>query len=363
MLKQRNRRTESAVYAALWTIISAVYLLVMMRSRAQMSKPLLDLSAIMQFTGTILPFLILFAINNYLLIPKLLLRNRLALYLLCTAAAMIALWGYQYMSFMHHIATLPTHPRPPHPDMRPILPMPLLLDFTYAFLVVGCNLAIALLFQRFDDKLDRESLMKENAESQLTYLKQQINPHFYMNMLNNIHGMIEIDPEKAQRMVIDMSQLMRHMLYESSKPRIALGSEVEFLRNYLGIMCQRFPDDRVIINAVFPREEEMRHIQIPPLLFIVFIENAFKHGISYRMESCINVGITLSDTSLTFVCANSNHGHGKEDPAHTGIGLANIKKRLRLLYGKNATLSIDSNARTYRTTLTIPIHDTEDHYN
>ena len=103
-----------------------------------------------------------------------------------------------------------------------MLPLPLLLDFMYAIVVVGVNLAVALMFQRYYDKLERESLMKANAESQLANLKAQINPHFYMNMLNNIHGMIEIDPERAQSMVIDMSQLMRHMLYESSQHHLVV---------------------------------------------------------------------------------------------------------------------------------------------
>ena len=115
-------------------------------------------------------------------------------------------WVGQYVDFVHFMQR-PPHSigQFPHPQLRPLIPLPLLMDFTYAVLVVGCNIAIVLLFQRFDDKIERESLMKANAESQLAYLKSQINPHFYMNMLNNIHGMIEIDAEKAQSMVIDMS--------------------------------------------------------------------------------------------------------------------------------------------------------------
>lgn len=91
--------------------------------------------------------------------------------------------------------------------MPPLLPMPVMLDSTYGLLVVGANLAITLMFQRYYDRLEQESLKKANAENQLAYLKAQINPHFYLNMLNNIHGMIDIDPEKAQKMLIDMSRL------------------------------------------------------------------------------------------------------------------------------------------------------------
>lgn len=191
MIKTRNRSTETIVYAVLWLIAIGLYLLDAMRVRAQLSEPLIDFSILGAMARTMIPFLILFLVNNNLLIPRLLLKNRVLPYFILTAAAVIAIWGYQYLMFINKANMMPAHPHPvPHPYLRPLLPLPLFLDFTYALLVVGCNLAIALMFQRYDDKLENESLMKANAENQLAYLKAQINPHFYMNMLNNIHGMI-----------------------------------------------------------------------------------------------------------------------------------------------------------------------------
>ena len=252
MGKSRSRATESIVYIVLWFIAIGLYLLDVIRNRAQMSAPLVDMSVLSALTHTMLPFLILFLVNNNVLIPKLILRNRILPYLFGTVCVISAMWVYQYFDFMHVIESLPRGVRPGHhPHIRPLLPLPLVLDFTYALLVVGCNLAIALMFQRFDDRLEKESLMKANAESQLAYLKNQINPHFYMNMLNNIHGMIEIDPDKAQLMVIDMSQLMRYMLYESSRRMIPLSEEIMFLRNYMSLMRQRFPENKVSVTSEF----------------------------------------------------------------------------------------------------------------
>lgn len=362
MSKSRNRKTETMVYAGLWALAIGIYMLSIMRNRAQMSQPLIDQAVVIAMLSTMLPFFGLFLINNLILIPSLLLRNRLLPYFLSTAVLVIVLWGYQYFSFVHKIASLPPDVRPvPHPHMRPLLPMPLFLDFTYALVVVGCNLAIALMFQRFDDKLDRESLMKANAETQLTYLKAQINPHFYMNMLNNIHGMIEINPEKAQGMVIDMSQLMRYTLYDSSRPIIPLSDEVVFLQNYLRLMRQRFPEDCLSISSQFPSETEMRGISIPPLLFLVFIENAFKHGVSYRKNSFVSISVDITGHAVRFSCMNS--AQSPDDKSGKGIGLANVRERLKLLYGSNANLSISQTESVYTVHLTIPAHETQDPHN
>ena len=363
MTQSRNRKTETLVYVCLWLIAAGIYLLNIMRSRAQLSAPLVDGRALAQMAGTMLPFLALFLVNNMVLIPRLLLKNRLWTYFSLTALAVALLWGFQYVSFMDMVQHVPARERPaPHPHMRPLLPLPLFLDFMYALLLVGGNLAIALMFQRFDDKLERESLMKTNAESRLAYLKAQINPHFYMNMLNNIHGMIEIDPEKAQSMVIDMSQLMRYTLYDSARPLIPLAEEVDFLQNYLRLMRQRYPADRLTITSSFPQPEAMRRVSVPPLLSLVFVENAFKHGVSYRDASFVSVSVSVEadGSSVRFSCMNSNHAARRDQAGRQGIGLRNVGQRLALLYGSKARLDIVPTQATYTVNLTIPAHETTD---
>ncbi len=355
-----ERRTETLVYVCIWLGTIGLYLLEIMRTRAQLSEPLVDMMVFRRISRTLLPFFLLFLVNNYLLIPRYLLRNRLKTYFSVTVLAVLILWGWQYFSFMHKPMRMMPHPNihpGPHPYVRPLMPLPLFLDFTYALLVIGANMAIALMFQRFGDQLERESLMKSNAESRLDYLKAQINPHFYLNMLNNIHGMIEINPEKAQSMVIDMSQLMRFTLYDSAKPLIPLADEVRFLQNYLRLMSQRFPADLLKIKADFPPEEQMRGVYLPPLLFLVFIENAFKHGVSFREPSFVDISLRVEGRELTFACVNSNHA--VNDPSREGIGLKNISQRLNLLYGSRARLSSADSDGKYCVTLSIPI-DNED---
>lgn len=363
MANIRNRTTETIVYSVLWIIVVGLYMLGSMRHRAQMSENLVDMSVIIGMIRTILPLFVLFVVNNNLLLPRLLLRNKWKAYVAVTACALLVLGCYQYYDFCAMESTI-RHGRVPGPPpgFRPLVPMPVLLDFTYGLLVIGGNLAITLMFQRYDDKLERESLMKANAENQLAYLKAQINPHFYLNMLNNIHGMIDIDPEKAQTMLIDMSKLMRFMLYDSSKPLIPLGDEISFLENYLELMRQRYPADRVAVTWNFPLPAKTSGITLPPLLFLSFIENAFKHGVSYREPSFISVDMEIDGNSLRFGCMNSlpENSAARMRDENSGIGLANVKERLRLLYGDRAVLRMTEEPSKYVVSLTIPIHDTAD---
>lgn len=298
---------------------------------------------------------------------RLLLRGRFALYFIAAVAAIFLVWLYQYEQFMEFLAKIGPPPEGargprPHRFHRPLGAMPLFLDFVYDLLVVGMNIATALIFQNYRYRLERQRLSRANAESQLTYLKDQINPHFYMNMLNNIHGMIEIDPEKAQDMVLRMSKLMRYMLYESSKPKIPLSREIEFLRDYLQIMRQRYPESKVKIEAEFPSAAESGSIMVAPLFYLVYIENAFKHGISYQAVSRVSVKISIGGDKVTFDCENTVAADSKADKSGDshGIGLQNASKRLQLIYGDSFTLTEGEESdegeenKLYRVSLTIP---------
>lgn len=350
-----NRKGEAITYTAIWLIVAALYLIDRISFRTQNGETPVDLHLFARMALTLLPYLCLFLVNNCLLIPRLLLRNRLRTYFIATAAILLLLWTYQFIDFISQMARMMTEPpvvvRRPHP----LFPFPLLLEALYGLLVVGGNIAVALMFQRHRDQLEHERLLKASAQSQLTYLRAQINPHFYMNMLNNIHGMIEIDPEKAQSMVIDMSNLMRYMLYESPLDRLPLAKEVDFIRNYLRIMRRRYPADRVSITATYPSDESMAGVEVPPLIFLVFIENAFKHGISYSSPSGVDISLAVINDGITFTCSNTIHpGHsGKAE----GIGLQNVTQRLELIYGHRFHLSAAPEGNRYNVTLTIPVNE------
>lgn len=360
MVHINNRKIETLIYAGLWGLAILFLLLNMMRGRSLANLPIFDSSTIGYMALNLLPFIALFAINCYLLIPRLLKRGKYEQYFISAISLVCLIWVWQRYQFYELIVRfgLPEHhQRPPENRPEPLMPLPLFMDMIYDFLIVGVNLAISLMFQHFDDRLQQELLMKKNAENQLTYLKAQINPHFYMNMLNNIHGMIEIDPAKAQDMVIEMSGLMRYTLYESSRPKIGLAAEIRFVRNYLDLMRERYPEDAVSIKADFPAEKEMNGIFVAPLLFLVFIENAFKHGISYSGRSFVAICMILSNATITFRCTNSVHPN-QEPKSKDGIGLENARQRLDIIYGDRYSLNTEKDEDTYTITLTLP-YETE----
>lgn len=227
-----------------------------------------------------------------------------------------------------------------------------LVHILTAFLMAGFNIAIKLFFKSLRDEELMKELENQHLQSELQYLKYQINPHFFMNTLNNIHALVDIDTKKAKSSIVELAKLMRYVLYEASHKTIMLSREIQFLENYIALMKLRFTDKVAIqIN----RPQEVPEVQIPPLLFVSFVENAFKHGISYQVSSYIHVHMQIEEGNrLSFRCTNSNGG--KSDEQHHGIGLENIRKRLRLLYGNDYTLSITQDDTDFDVLLIIPLY-------
>ncbi len=170
-----------------------------------------------------------------------------------------------------------------------------------------------------------------------------------MNTLNNIQSLILTDPDKATEAVSEFSKLMRIVLYEGNDPVIPLARELEYLRNYLSLMRLRYPDS-VRIESAFP--EECGQAVVPPLLLASFVENAFKHGISYNSESFVKVAVEHPGRRLVFRCSNSCHD--KAEAERHGLGLDNVRKRLTLLYDASYALRTEEKDNAYEVFLEIP---------
>ena len=216
--------------------------------------------------------------------------------------------------------------------------------------MMGMNIGIKLYFKQRGDRKRLEQLEKENLEQQLEYLKYQINPHFLMNTLNNIHALVDIDPEKSKETILELSKMMRFVLYEGNKQVVPLDREIAFLQNYIQLMKLRYTD-KVKITVDVPKS--LPNKEVPPLMFITFVENAFKHGVSYRQASFIDIAISIGEDKLVFDCRNSRIP--KEDDKHGGVGLTNVKKRLELIYGNRYTLDIKDEQDTYTVKLSLPL--------
>lgn len=379
-----HKQKENLVYLIFWLGVFAapVFTAYVRGLNGQQSHiPWFEVFEVWKLGGL---FLLLFLIHNFLVAPLLVYRNKKKSYF-----AMIVLLTAVFVFIqcqrpgptrlpLHgdpigNIKSLPPtdslgrpiadfRPQPHHGKSRHHLgrrPIDIgFNDFMGVFLLLsllGLNLGIKLYFKNNEDKKTLQTLQKKNLEQQLEYLKCQINPHFLMNTLNNIHALVDIDPERAKEMIVIMSRLMRHMLYEGSKSKIPLQHEVDFLQNYTELMRIRYTD-HVDITVELP--DRLPDAQIPPLLFITFVENAFKHGVSYRQQSFIRISLRAEGQRLHFLCTNSKRkdlGQCQTKNNHGGMGLNNILQRLTLLYGSDYQLEMNDGPDTYDVHLCLPL--------
>ena len=201
--------------------------------------------------------------------------------------------------------------------------------------------------------LGKKDMEKDQLRNELAFLRHQVSPHFFMNTLNNIHSLIDIDSEDAKDAVIRLSTMMRYLLYETSHGRTSLKKEIGFIESYISLMQLRFSEN-VKVTLEIPKK--IPEIEIPPMLFISLLENAFKHGVSYQNESFVLFSLEVSGSKLNCTIKNSKHiQNNNAGNKYSGIGLSNIKKSLELLYGKNYELEINDTGPEYHVYLSVPI--------
>jgi LytS/YehU family sensor histidine kinase len=223
--------------------------------------------------------------------------------------------------------------------------------FITAFLVTGFAVGLRSVEQSVKKEREIKELEKAKLDSELVLLKNQVSPHFFFNTLNNIYSLIEINQKDAQEAVLSLSKMMRYMLYESEQGNTKLSRELEFMKVYIDLMKLRI-SDKVKLTVDFP--EKYDDTDIPPLLFIPFIENAFKHGVSYQKNSFIRIGLFREGDHIRFTTVNSFSSVKNGAPeAESGIGLENVRKRLALLYPGRHELKITDDSMQYNVELKI----------
>jgi len=220
-----------------------------------------------------------------------------------------------------------------------------------SILVSGFAMGLGVMEKLNQTEKKQKELEKEKLNSELAFLKNQISPHFFFNTLNNIYSLIGIDGPTAQDSVLKLSKLMRYLLYESEQGETMISSEIDFMNNYIDLMKLRL-SPRVELQIDFPKE--FSDFSFPPLLFIPFIENAFKHGINSRDRSFININMKIENDQISFISENSMGKSSQTgDLQHSGIGLENVRKRLVLLFPDNHELKIKQNEAIFHVELSI----------
>lgn len=191
-------------------------------------------------------------------------------------------------------------------------------------------------------------LKNEKTKTELMLLKSQVNPHFFFNMLNNLYGLVGKDAKKGQELILKLSDMMRYSIYEGEKYFVTLKEEVDYLKNYIELHKMRY-HKKITINFNCQIEEDYK---VMPLLFIILLENAFKHGVERLRDSAfVNINMITFKNELQFTVENNfDNSERIED---SGIGLKNLKRRLELVYPNRHKLSFSTVENVYKVQLTL----------
>lgn len=286
----------------------------------------------------------LFYINHYSWVPKFLLKERVWTFVVLNVIAIfLVAFAVQRFEIMIHIREHMDKAFKAAKETGAFVRREEFVDFftlIIAAMMAGLSTSISAVqhWQRNNElRLDLE---KEKMNSELSYLKAQINPHFFFNTLNNIYALTVIDVNASRESIHKLSRMMRYVLYETQNNAVMLSQEISFIADYIELMKLRLTDKVVI---VFDTKEVVGDTVIAPMIFLPFIENAFKHGISATQPSHIYITLSFHDNLVNLNLRNtffSEKAKGKDETPGSGIGLVNTQRRLDLLYPGHYTLAI-----------------------
>lgn len=288
--------------------------------------------------------IVFFYLNYFIFVPHLLLRKRQLLFFLALLLSLVFTY-YVNDSAMQYVQKRYERPRelthvPPHAKFQRERRRQHRRDAenagTVVIVLVGFLISTVLCETREWYKQDkaRKEMEKEKLLSELSFLKSQVNPHFLFNSLNGIYALSIKKSDKTPAAILQLSDLLRHMLYDADQGLVLLSKEVSYLNNYIQLQKLRLPTDAKISFDVIG---DLSNQLIEPMLFIPFVENAFKHGVDSEGAD-IRMKMTVSKNKLFFEVTN-RISKAKSKDAASGIGLSNVKKRLDLHYGSDYVLN------------------------
>ncbi len=343
--KPAKRYNNVLIHIALWGVIFVLPYFFMDR------ETLFSWERFSRSIPQMLSYILIFYVNYTFLIDRFLFKGKTTEFLLINLLIIFGVvflmhfWNDFYNTF-HAELQQRRRRRPPSTWLF------FIRNSTSMMLMGGLSVALKMSDRWSKVENERKELEKAISEAELQNLKNQISPHFLLNTLNNIYALIEFNPTKAQTAVLDLSKMLRHLLYENNKTFVPLNQEVGFINNYFDLMRIRLSDNVKLTTKISIGGKSSTLIS--PLIFISLIENAFKHGVSGNEPSFIDISLNeLPDGKVEFVTRNSYFPKSDSDKSGSGIGLELVKKRLDLLYPGKYTWTTDISDKTYTTILTI----------
>jgi two-component system LytT family sensor kinase len=282
----------------------------------------------------------LFLINSEWLIPKVFRKKGIGYYLL-SLLVLVVLYGFFQTLFKEWLVEDLQHKRS------------LFWMFVPVIFVTAISTGYGFINYLLREEKNRQEEQQERLQSEVSFLRSQISPHFIFNVLNSIVYLIRIKSDQAEKVTLELSELMRYMLYESGDQQVPLAKEIGYLENYVELQKVRFGED-VDINLVV---EGNRHgTVIEPMLLIPFVENAFKHGVGLVENPSINIHLTINEKDLIFTVTNkkTTDTAAEKDDA-SGIGLRNVSRRLELLYPERHQLTFSDHNGLFEVILIVQL--------
>lgn len=339
--ESKNRIIKIGLHIFIWAFLFSLPYLLLPEESTYVKRLLLDI------WSPLIQYALIFYLNYFLLIKTLLFRRKFVLFFLINIG-LIAILSYANMRIFDFVihSDFPLgifgddvpilnrrepdgfikHRRPGPPGFKPFM----IKDFLSYSVPLIFSVAVRVTERWIKSEAEKKEIENRNLKSELIHLKYQIQPHFFFNSLNNIYSLIEKSPEGAQTAILDLSKLMRYMLYDTGQEKVDLNQEISFLTKFIELMKLRLTN-RVQLEYSFPQLQDGSY-SVAPLLFIPLIENAFKHGVSVSNPSRISFKMTIHDNQLHFSGENTFFPKDSTDKSGSGIGLDNLKKRLELIY-------------------------------
>ena len=305
------------------------------------------LKVLQSASHVLVPMFVLYCLNYYLLVPKFLHGDKSKWFYLVNVFLLLAWNLYRFIpkeDFPQEVVDQFGE------NLWAIYVGGVLFSVFWQVLVILLAVGIRQVMRSNEVEFQLEEERRKTAEAELTWLKHQLNPHFLFNTLNNISSLTQIDPDRAQESIGQLSDLLRYALYDSESEKVQLSSELEFMDNYIDLMALRCNDLTTVEKRL---ETPTRPVEIAPLLFISLIENAFKHGVNARYPSFVRVSMGMDGDTLVFTCDNSRFEKQGTDRIGSGIGLENMKRRLELLYPGRYTYEQTASDDAYHVKVTL----------
>lgn len=317
------------------------------------------MAALRSTTATVLPMLLCWVMMQYVLLPHLLHRNKVAFFLASFVMLLVlVIFGSLQDYFIHHHFPGPFDNRPDGPSPEGEM---FVLRSKYTILLLGTMAVVTINYLINQRKQQMDQFHEQQMQEQLKYLRAQINPHFLFNALNCIYALTMMRDEQAPTSVLKLSEMLRYVIDDCRADSVPLTKEVKYIQNYIDfqrIRMERKP------KLTFDVQISDPHYTIPPMLLQPIIENCFKHSrLIDDPHAWVHISIRQNDSGLLFTCDNSKPSAnafsrqsavlGRQDEERTGIGLMNVQQRLAVLFGDKCSLKVIEDKTHYKTVLHI----------